>query len=96
MKNHRIVTVIALVLALAASLRAEVVQFTSATDKSLLAFWTVWIDGKEKGITDAQGRFRITEPTGEIEVTLKHPGSPDRTVKITIAGKQGLVTADVP
>jgi hypothetical protein len=82
--------------ALAATARAEVIQFSDAKTKSFLGSWTVWIDGKERGITDAHGRFRINDRSDNIEVTLKHVGAPDKKVKITTTGKPGLVSVPVP
>jgi hypothetical protein len=92
----RLVAAALLTVAFTVTARAEVIQFSDDKTNSRLAAWTVWIDGKERGITDSNGRFRINDPTGNIAVVLKHPSTPDRTVKVTVAGKPRLVEVRVP
>lgn len=95
-RTKKLVAAALVTVALSVTARAEVFQFGDVKTKSALAAWTVWIDGKERGITDSHGRFRINDPTGDIAVTLKHPGAPDRKVKVKVAGKPGLVPVRVP
>ena len=75
---------LAITLALAGPVKAEIFQFVDAQSNSYLSYWSVWKSKKFLGYTDGRGRIRIEKPKGTFSIKLKYRGKSEKHVQITV------------